>query len=398
MGKVSNLWAEFWGTAVSTCEQAPPPHPPLLGAGSELSRGISIIRPLGVAVILLALFPTIAQANSGTPLLWATAFHLLLGNVAIGLFEAYLLKRFFALPFQRCSSRMILANYVSAWIGYLLLSGWYEKDSVTINNGYQVFWILALITYALTLLIESPFVAWCFRGTPGWLGRSLKGSLLVQTASYGLLFGGFWLLSGTSLYTRFQVVPPGEMPIPPSLAFYYISSTNGHVYCAQANQASDAMVYELGSTNKYDFLYVREPNLATNLLDLAAKPRYSDLPEKVVLPGKVKASDLEERPVFHTEQYYGWGSAVRIGIATNSPWHYGWCNWPDIGFWGVNKEASFRLAFGTLFGGWPPCRVIQLPQEMLLVQYGDNQTCLVDIERRKVALIRRGYGPFVLPR
>jgi hypothetical protein len=385
-------------TAVSTAKPTHPNQPPRGAAGTIFSRGAPPLRPLGAAVILWVLFPTAARADAGTPLLWATAFHLIVGNALVGLFEAYLLKRFFALPQQRCTSWMILANYVSAWIGCLLLPGWYAKDSVTINNGYSLFWILALISYCLTLVIEWPFVALCFRGTPGWLKRSLKGSLLVQSASYALLFGGFWLLSGTSLYTRFQVVPPSELPLSPALSIYYISATNGNVYCAQADQVNDALVYELRSTNKFEFLYVREPDLETNLFDLAVKSRYSAPNEKVLLPGKVKASDFEENRLFHTEDYYSWGSAMKIGAATNSPWHYGWTDWADIGFWGVNKETSFRLAFGTLFGGWPPRRVIQLPQDTLLVQYGDNQICLVDIERRKVALIRRGYGPWVLPR
>jgi len=39
----------------------------------------------------------------------------------------------------------------------------------------------------LTLLLEWPFVALCVRGAPGWLRRSVKGSLIAQTASYGVL-------------------------------------------------------------------------------------------------------------------------------------------------------------------------------------------------------------------
>ena len=35
---------------------------------------------------------------------------------------------------------------------------------------------------------EWPFIAWICRGTPGWFGRSLSASLVVQRVSYSILF------------------------------------------------------------------------------------------------------------------------------------------------------------------------------------------------------------------
>ena len=50
---------------------------------------------LWLMVIVLALFPAVAYADAGTPLLWAGAFHLLIGNAIIGIAEGMLLLLLF---------------------------------------------------------------------------------------------------------------------------------------------------------------------------------------------------------------------------------------------------------------------------------------------------------------
>ena len=77
-----------------------------------------------------------------------------------------------------------------------------------IYNALRVTWSLVGISYLLTLAIEWPFVALAFHKKRDWLKGSIKGSLLIQTASYLILFGGYWSLSGTSLYSKFSIVPP----------------------------------------------------------------------------------------------------------------------------------------------------------------------------------------------
>ena len=52
-------------------------------------------RPL--ALIGIAWWPVAALADAGTPLVWGTAFHMLLGNALIGLLEGRLLARVFGL-------------------------------------------------------------------------------------------------------------------------------------------------------------------------------------------------------------------------------------------------------------------------------------------------------------
>ncbi len=81
--------------------------------------------PAIAAAILLC--PICARADVGTPLVWGSTFHLLLGNTLIGLFEGWLLARVFHLPQRRCVWLMIPANYLSAWIGFGLMSYLFEQ-------------------------------------------------------------------------------------------------------------------------------------------------------------------------------------------------------------------------------------------------------------------------------
>ena len=75
---------------------------------------------LCLAVALALAAP--ASANAGTPLMWAAAFHLLVGNIFIGLLEDGVLARFFRIRAGRGIYVMIAANYFSAVIGFVLLN------------------------------------------------------------------------------------------------------------------------------------------------------------------------------------------------------------------------------------------------------------------------------------
>jgi len=44
-----------------------------------------------LSLIFLALLPTVAYADAGTPLMWAGLFHLFIGNAIIGVVEGLIL-------------------------------------------------------------------------------------------------------------------------------------------------------------------------------------------------------------------------------------------------------------------------------------------------------------------
>lgn len=342
-------------------------------------------------VVAIALWPMCARADAGTPLVWTSAFHLFLGNALIGIFEGWLLARAFHLPQRRCIWSLILANYLSAWIGFGLMSYLFEKFGKDIYSGLRVTWMLVAATYLLTLLLEWPFVAFCFRTVPQWFRKSVKGSLLLQSASYVLLFGAYWLVSGTSLYTGMQVIPQDQTSAPGEVVVFFISTADGDVYRSELGSATDIKIGELGSTNFYDdHLELRESKTDSNRWDIAAV--FERRQDRIILPGVATKEQIPEEQAQKTSQYYGWGIApFQVGDATNSAWHFGWAHWPDVGMWARSGSRTVRIAYGTPFGGYTPYRVIQLPEDKALLQL-DQQICLVDIPAGKIARIRKGYG------
>jgi hypothetical protein len=340
----------------------------------------------------MILWPLSALADAGTPLVWGGAFHLFIGNAIIGLFEGWLLARFFGLSKRRCVGFLIPANYFSAWVGMMLMSFLFNRFATDIYSGLRVTWLLIAASYLLTLLVEWPFVALCFRGTKHWFTGSIKGSVLVQSASYVLLFGGYWLLSGTSLYTNMNVVLPGQISAPRGVVMFFISSSDGDVYRSELGSFTDTKVAELDSTNHWeDHLELKESQVDSNFWDLTAVLERRQT--VVLLPHISSIRQIAPEQAYRTSQYGGWGMApFQVGTATNSNWRFGWANWPDVGMWGRNGSRTVRIAYGIPFGGWSPYRVIHLPDDKVLLQLDDNQICLVDVPDRKIALIRSGYG------
>jgi hypothetical protein len=135
---------------------------------------------------------------------------------------------------------------------------------VDLNNGWPWFWVLVLATYLMTLILEWPFVALCLRGSAGWFRSSLKGNLAIQTLSYALLFGWYWMASGTSLYNKMQTVSPAELSLPESVLVHFISQQDGNVYARHLTGGENRRVFELRSTNENDRLLVQPSLTRTN--------------------------------------------------------------------------------------------------------------------------------------
>ncbi|MBO4795788.1 MAG: hypothetical protein J5553_00230, partial [Verrucomicrobia bacterium] len=198
----------------------------------------------GLAALLLT--PATAQADVGTPLMWATLLHLFIGNLLIGIFEGYLLAKFFKLPKLRSIILMIIANYVSMWLGGLLLLGWLSSlIPVDLSSGRWIYPGLILLSFILTLLMEYPFVFGVFKGVQGKWKTAWKGTLLTQSLSYIILFGWYGMTSHATLYTENKVVSMSEMELPKEVTIYFISVEDGYVYSGNLSEQNWQKVYDL---------------------------------------------------------------------------------------------------------------------------------------------------------
>ena len=140
-------------------------------------------RAMSVLVVLV-LVPSVAAADTLTPWVSGTSPHLWVATLLLGVLEGAILARLFGLTLRRCIGLMIPANLLTSWVGLALIGALPGRG---LRDGPWAALVLIVATYVLTLVLEWPFVALCVRGSPGWLRRSVRGSLIAQTASYGVL-------------------------------------------------------------------------------------------------------------------------------------------------------------------------------------------------------------------
>lgn len=342
--------------------------------------------------------------------MWAAMLHLVIGNALIGILEGLILAKVFSLRSVKAVALMIAANYLSAWVGGFLASGAVARHlHMDLNTGWRWFWILVIATYVLTLILEWPFVALCFRGSANLRKRSWKGNLLVQSISYLLLFGWYWSASGTSLYTKMQVVSPKDLSLPESVLIYFISDRDGHVYTRKATSTQDRRVFELRSTNTDDRLFVRLASTnQSDSWDLLARLEVENSRDgKLVEIQKDFASHAlpdwraSQNPPQYEGTWFNFGEVPRLGDAEQSDWEFMTGFWPIEGLHGTNavKHARIHLSFETPFGAWPVRNATHLPGDKVLFQLGEDQICLMDPNANTVALVTHGRGPVaVIPK
>lgn len=360
---------------------------------------------LPVLVLLgVIAFPQYALADAGTPLMWAGMLHLVLGNALIGVGEGLLLAWLFSAPKRKCVLIMIPANYASAWLGGLFIRGAIvHKLPMDLNNGWRWFWVMVVVTYVMTLIIEWPFVAWCLRGTRNWLRRSLVASLVVQSASYVLLFGWYWMASGTSLYTKMKIVAPTALSLPDSVFVYFIGATDGNVYKRQLAGRGEEKIYELHSKDNNDRLFVQPSKSDPNNWDLLARldingrrdPRFVDVLTNLLVEAAPDWRSTHTEPPRYEGTWFSFGEVQSLGSATNSHWKFWSGFWPIEGLKASDETTSqsVRFSYETPFGSWTVRNAVHLPSDKVLFQLGDDQICVFDPVSRQVALLWHGRGP-----
>lgn len=355
----------------------------------------------------LVVFPKEAWANAGTPLMWAGAIHLVIGNALIGVGEGLLLGWLFRVPRLPSVLAMVAANYASAWLGGVLIRETILAAApMDLTNGWRWFWGMVIATYAITWLIEWPAVAWCLRSRGDWLKAGVRASFVIQTCSYVLLFAWYAIASETSLYTALRVVPPNALSLPASVSVYYITPSDGKVYRRNLGGSQPEEVRELHSVNANDRLFVRASVENTNRWDLVARLEAKDSEEPTfvtLLTGldteiATEAESGNGEPGDIRGTWFNFGETPRLGAATNSPWAFWTGFWPIEGLHGEREDTGERvhLAYETPFGAWTARNAVLLPGDIVLFQLGTNQICGLDPAKRTVALLWHGRGPVAL--
>lgn len=360
---------------------------------------IGIIAVLGVLAL-----PAPVMANAGTPLMWATMLHLALGNALIGLLEGVLLAKLFRLRTGRTVGVLILANYFSAWLGMLFLGHWISSSlPMDLGNAWRFVWMMVAATYIITLICEFPFIALALRRDPHWFRKAVRGSLIVQTVSYVLLFGWYAMASPMSLYTKTNIVDLAAMDLPSDVIMYFISARDGNVYRRTLAGPGEIKEYDMNSTNSHDRLFIRPNAENGERVDLMARletkdyrhPKITTIQEAFVSVDASTWSTEDKCVDPGDDSYYDILCVRALGPARESMWKFHGGFWAGEGLHGRKGEDLPWVGFAleTPFAAWEVRNATHLPTDKVLLQLGPDQICIYDPEKRQIALVTKGRGP-----
>jgi hypothetical protein len=356
-------------------------------------------------LLFLCFVPLTALADAGTPLMWAGLLHLVFGNALIGFGEGIALAFLFHLSRWKSVLAMIVANYFSAWVGYVFLLGYtFKAPELDLYNAWRWHWIMVAATFVLTCFLEWPFVFFCLRKSTNRFKKSIWSNVLVQFVSYVLLLGWYWSASGISLYTQMHVVESFRSQCPTNVVIYFISATDGDVYSIRLPVGKPQKMHSLNSTNEDDRLFLRESG--SGQFDVYARLKTGNYTNPVVeivasnqtaiaaIPEDDQTKALNETRGTWAPQW----DVPRIGDATKSSWGFRTGFWAIEGLLGDNDKTGEKLylAFETPFAQWNVRNAYHLPGDCVVFQLGPNQICALDVVTKRVALLAKGRGPVVM--
>lgn len=356
-----------------------------------------------LAILALALCPSTAMANAGTPLMWASMLHLAFGNAIIGIMEGCLLAWMFKCAKRKAILTLIVANYASAWAGAYFVAGYVVAlPDLTIQTLQYWFLIFVLVAFMVTLLIELPFFWFVLRSQEDSWRRAFVATPVIHGISYALLMGWYWMASGTSMLTRLEVVPMDEMAVSEPHLLYFISREGNQVLRMDLSHPGAVQtVSELAAHRRNDRLFVRARDGSgfDLFVFLDSKDRDSET-ESRVLDDFSDEAPVEEGIAGGYSQkaassWFNFGKVPTIG--SKSDWTFRTGFWPVEGIRGENEKTGVHLRYSleTPFAAWPVRNATQISGDYVVAQLGDDQICLMHLVSGRIALIARGKGPIV---
>ena len=338
---------------------------------------------------ILMVSPIFLYANAGTPLMWANAFHLLIGNAIIGIVEG-LIASFLSLKTKKRSVFFfILLNYISMVLGLLIIftieAFGFEKTVVTIENVKVFMYASFSFFYLATLFVEFPFILGFFWKENNRMKKALKTTLIVNTVSYAMIFPLYWFASSATMVNELEVVSPEVIGLPEGYDLYYISEDGAEVVKCSLNENKKEVIYKTSKIDSNEFLVTVENE--KNKFDLYINFR-EELAKKdvaVLAPEKKFHKSVFEKLVFNDLTPY-------------SEWEYHRGVYSIEGIYGRNEKngESFRYSLDTPFLSWYPRNGTHVEKDLLIFQLGSDQIVALRHEKKQIALIARGFGPIVI--
>lgn len=334
--------------------------------------------------------------------MWASILHLIIGNAIIGLFEGLLLSWMYKVPRWQTVTVLVAANYASAWTGGVWIIGSVKGiPDITIENVRLWFWLLVVAAFAVTLIIEFPFIWYALRSKQRPVMTALKAVVVIHSISYIVIFGWYWNAGEGSLMTELAIVAPRDIVPATGYNLYYLTSDGSQVIESDLFGNAPRVIKVISAKNSDSRLYARKD--AQGKYDLyvhaAAREREKERNEIV----KSDFSDQAPLDWRHSKEnsddaggtWFNFGSVPSLARVTDWKYHTGF--WPAEGISGENEKLKlhFRFSMETPYVAWIARNATHLEGDSVVLQIGDDQICILDPLKKRIALIARGHGCIV---
>jgi hypothetical protein len=349
-------------------------------------------------ILLIIFLPITIYGNAGTALMWATIFHILIGNLIIGISEGLLLVKIFKTSKKRSIILLILANYTSAFIGLGLLNAFAYSVDITILNIRNWFLIFIVLAFLATLIIEFIFYVFAFKKGERNIKSIIKANLLINIISYTFLILYYIPSSSITIFTNTTVTTLDKLNISDNYEIYYIAKGGKSIIKTDLKNRKKIKIKKIKSNDIYDQLFTKINN--EKLYDLylyqASYPPYKKNKKKEELiinnfayKEEVKAYLNHKR---EDEEWLTFGYS--LSMTENSNWnYYSDRSWPTgIDVTNKSKNLAFNLAMNAPFISWQTQNMIQIENGLVIFVLGWDQICILDPINMKIALIARGRG------
>ncbi len=312
----------------------------------------------GLAILLS---PSLALANAGTPLLWATGFHLLFGNALIGVGEALVAARLVRdVRAADLCPWTIAANYVSTIGGFMVLSRlarWADPvvlGSEPLYHAPRFLLLLLGAALALSIVIEWPFFALALRRSNASPRRTLAATACAQAASHAVLVPAALVLGTATVYTIGQPVRGVDFAV-----------------------SKDAEVRFISLDGSTEWRIRLDGHPATKHREVAPGERDGRLAER----GRGAR---------------GFGPALDLRAEHDRIWSVDTGFWPGEGLRARSARTGVRTRIALELPGlrWSARYATVLPGEQVVYQLG-RQIVLLDLASRRIALLALGMEPVV---
>jgi hypothetical protein len=364
--------------------------------------------------IALSMAALPARADIGTPLMWLGTAHLLVLNLFIGIFEAFVIARVFRLA-KRPTIAMIVANYLSAFAGFFILRAvWnpllrampghaplYKAGPLTIG--------LVLVSWQLSILTEWPFCAYVMRNEPSGRRRSLRASLVAQTASYAAIIPLYLLVSPVSLVLNPRLQHNLRFIKPPIATVLYINPADGGVWGIRTDGSGRHKILGAGIHDESARLCAASGSTPGyfDLQFVSDDHAYGEKAGRVLIKDTVgKVAEDEFQLTSPHPRGTGWSFGHPLDFRPNArKRNEVEANfWPGQGLYIARSRdggsARYHLAFETPFSGWECRNVTVLPNDQVVFQAGAEpdvaQILEADSHTGKFGFLTMGAGPLVV--